>query len=68
MNSNIHCAMVIGILNDTHGLPTTSTSEHTLQYNPDHNVENISFKYIMSNISWISNSPLLLKVCHVHLS
>ena len=46
----MNCAMIIEILNDTilHGLPMTSTSEHTLQYNSDHNVENITFKYIIS--------------------
>ena len=48
--SNINCAMIIEILNDTilHGLPMTSKSEHTLQYNTDINVKNITFKYIIS--------------------
>ena len=46
----MNCAMVIEILNDTilHGLHMTSTREHTLQYNSNHNVKNISFKYIIS--------------------
>ena len=46
----MNCTMVIAILNDTilYGLPMASTSEHTLQHNSDHNIENISFKYIIS--------------------
>ena len=49
-NSKVNCAMIIEILNDTilHGLPLASTSKHTLQYNTDLNVENITFKHIIS--------------------
>ena len=49
-NSRINCVMIIEILNDTilHGLPLASTSKHTLQYNTDLNVENVTFKHIIS--------------------
>ena len=62
--------MVIEILNDTtlNGLPMVYASENTFQHNSNYNVENITFRYIISSISWISNSPLLLKSCHVHSS
>ena len=39
----MNCTMIIELLNDTtlHVLPMISTSEHTLQYNSDHNVEKL---------------------------
>ena len=45
-NSKMNCATIIKILNDTilHGLPMTSTSDHTLQYNSQHNVKTITSK------------------------
>ena len=50
INSKMNCAMIIEILNDTilHGLPLASTSKHTLQYNTDLNVENMTFTHIIS--------------------
>ena len=46
----MNCAMVIEILNDTilNGLPMVYASENTFQHNSDYNVENITFKYIIS--------------------
>ena len=50
MSSKTHCAMVIEILNDIilHGLPMSSTNKHIIHHNSNHNIENISFKYIIS--------------------
>ena len=68
-NSKMNYEMIIEILNDTilHGQPLASTSKHTLQYNTDLNVENITFKHIISKYRLDSNRELLLKLCHVHL-
>ena len=50
INGKINCAMIIEIINNTilHGLPMTSTNEQSLQHNSDHDVNNITFKYIIS--------------------
>ena len=49
MNSKNSCAMVIEILNDILllGLPMSSTNKHIIHHDSNHNIENISFKYII---------------------